>query len=71
MYVFSDELRKAYEALANTGKRDIINKIYHKPEGLDTIFDRLNIGIPIPKWESSEERIALEEKWEKTNLEEL
>lgn len=27
MYVFSDELRKAYEALANTGKRDIINKI--------------------------------------------
>lgn len=36
--------------------------LYHRPEGLDTIFDRLNIGIPIPKWESSEERIALEKK---------
>ena len=45
--------------------------LYHRPEGLETIFDRLNIGIPIPKWESSEERIALEKKWAYTDIEEL
>lgn len=37
--------------------------LYHKPEGLDTIFERLNIGIPIPKWETTEEREHLEERW--------
>lgn len=37
--------------------------LYHKPEGLDTIFERLNIGIPIPKWETTEEREHREEKW--------
>ena len=37
--------------------------LYHKPEGLDTIFERLNIGIPIPKCETTEERIELEKRW--------
>ena len=37
--------------------------MYHKPEGLDTIFERLNVGIPIPKWESNAERIQLEKLW--------
>lgn len=37
--------------------------LYHQPEGLDTIFERLNIGIPIPKWETTEEREHREEKW--------
>ncbi len=39
--------------------------LYHKPECLDTIFERLNIGIPIPSWETSEERKKLEERWAK------
>ena len=39
--------------------------LYHKPESLDTIFARLNIGIPIPSWETSEERKKLEEHWAK------
>ena len=39
--------------------------LYHKPESLDTIFTRLNIGIPIPSWETSEERKKLEEHWAK------
>ncbi len=39
--------------------------LYHKPECLDTIFARLNIGIPIPSWETSEERKKLEERWAK------
>ena len=38
--------------------------LYHEPEGLDTIFERLHIGIPIPRWETSEERIERENKWE-------
>ncbi len=38
--------------------------LYHEPEGLDTIFERLHIGIPIPSWETSEERIERENKWE-------
>ncbi|MBQ5376182.1 MAG: EAL domain-containing protein, partial [Lachnospiraceae bacterium] len=37
--------------------------LYHKPEPLDTIFDRLKIGIPIPKWETTEERKKREKMW--------
>lgn len=37
--------------------------LYHKPEALDTIFDRLKIGIPIPKWETTEERKKREKMW--------
>ena len=37
--------------------------LYHKPEPLDTIFERLNIGIPIPSAETTEERLQLAEKW--------
>ncbi|MBO7632989.1 MAG: bifunctional diguanylate cyclase/phosphodiesterase [Lachnospiraceae bacterium] len=42
--------------------------LYHKPEGLDTIFERLNIGIPIPNWESNAERRELEKRWEESGL---
>ena len=42
--------------------------MYHKPEGLDTIFERLNIGIPIPNWESNSERKELEQRWAESGL---
>ena len=45
--------------------------LYHEPEGLDTIFERLHIGIPIPRWETSEERIERESKWEQDFSEEM
>ena len=44
--------------------------MYHKPEGLDTIFERLNVGIPIPNWESTSERRRLEERWANGGFEE-
>ncbi|WP_026490221.1 sensor domain-containing phosphodiesterase [Butyrivibrio sp. XBB1001] len=37
--------------------------LYHKPESLDTILDRLHQDIPIPKWESEKERIAQDNNW--------
>ncbi len=37
--------------------------LYHRPEGLDTILDRLHQDIPIPKWESEKERIAQDNNW--------
>ena len=37
--------------------------LYHKPEPLDTIFYRLGLGIPIPSWETEEERKNFEDKW--------
>ena len=36
---------------------------YHRPEGLDTILERLNKQIPIPKWESEDERNKREKIW--------
>ena len=36
---------------------------YHKPEGLDTILARLHKDIPIPKWESDDERNEREKSW--------
>ncbi len=36
---------------------------YHNPESLDTILDRLHENIPIPKWESENERIEREKSW--------
>ncbi len=42
--------------------------MYHKPEGLDTIFERLNVGIPIPSWETNAERKRLEECWQESRL---
>ncbi|WP_022766737.1 EAL domain-containing protein [Butyrivibrio sp. XPD2006] len=36
---------------------------YHIPESLDTILDRLHKNIPIPKWESKNERIEREKSW--------
>ncbi len=37
--------------------------LYHKPEGLDTIFRRLDIGLPIPDWETDVERIQRDHHW--------
>ena len=37
--------------------------LYHKPEPLDTIFYRLGLGIPIPSWETEEERKDFADKW--------
>ena len=39
--------------------------LYHEPEGLDTIFERLHIGIPIPRWETTKERLEREKAWER------
>ena len=36
---------------------------YHIPESLDTILDRLHKNIPIPKWESENERNEREKSW--------
>jgi len=36
---------------------------YHKPEGLDTILDRLHKEIPIPDWETEDERNEREKSW--------
>ncbi len=36
---------------------------YHIPESLDTILDRLHKNIPIPKWESEDERNEREKSW--------
>ncbi len=36
---------------------------YHIPESLDTILERLHKNIPIPKWESSDERNKREKSW--------
>jgi EAL domain-containing protein (putative c-di-GMP-specific phosphodiesterase class I) len=36
---------------------------YHKPEGLDTILDRLHQEIPIPDWETEDERNEREKSW--------
>ncbi len=36
---------------------------YHKPESLDSILDRLHKDIPIPKWESEDERIEREKSY--------
>ncbi len=36
---------------------------YHKPEGLDTILDRLHKSIPIPEWESEDERNEREKNY--------
>ena len=36
---------------------------YHKPEGLDTILERLHKEIPIPKWEGKDERVEREKSW--------
>lgn len=37
--------------------------LYHRPEGLDTILERLNKDIPIPKWETEDERQQREKNW--------
>jgi diguanylate cyclase (GGDEF)-like protein len=37
--------------------------LYHKPEPLDDIFERLGLGIPIPACETEEEREILAKKW--------
>ena len=39
--------------------------LYHEPEELDTIFERLHIGIPIPRWETTKERLEREKTWER------
>ena len=36
---------------------------YHRPEGLDTILDRLHQNIPIPKWEPEVERKERDKSW--------
>lgn len=36
---------------------------YHRPEGLDTILERLHKDIPIPKWESEDERNEREKSY--------
>ena len=36
---------------------------YHKPESLDSILDRFHKDIPIPKWESEDERIEREKNY--------
>ena len=36
---------------------------YHRPEGLDTILDRLHKEIPIPDWETEKERNEREKSW--------
>ena len=36
---------------------------YHKPEGLDTILERLHEEIPIPKWETDDERNERDKSW--------
>lgn len=41
--------------------------LYHKPESLETIFERLNIGIPIPACETTEERLRREKMWIEKN----
>ncbi len=43
---------------------------YHKPISLEKVFMKDNISVIIPKWETTEERKALEEAWNKKNLEE-
>ena len=37
--------------------------LYHRPESLETILERLNKKIPIPKWESEDERKMRDESW--------
>ncbi len=37
--------------------------LYHKPESLDSILDRFHKDIPIPKWESEDERIEREKSY--------
>lgn len=37
--------------------------LYHIPESLDTILDRLHKNIPIPKWETELERNEREKNW--------
>ncbi|MCR5402894.1 MAG: EAL domain-containing protein [Butyrivibrio sp.] len=37
--------------------------LYHKPEGLEAILERLNMDIPIPNWETEDERNQREKHW--------
>ena len=39
--------------------------LYHKPESLDTILQRFNKDIPIPNWETEDERKRRENKFTK------
>lgn len=36
---------------------------YHKPEGMDIILDRLHKNVPIPAWETDEERNERDKSW--------
>ena len=57
------ETEEQKQFLINSGCELAQGYLYHKPEGLDTILERVNENLPLPKWESEDERKQREKRW--------
>ena len=57
------ETEEQKQFLINSGCELAQGYLYHKPEGLDTILERVNENLPLPKWESEDERNQREKRW--------
>lgn len=57
------ETEEQRQFLLNSGCELAQGYLYHKPEGLDSILERLNKNIQIPKWETEDERNLRDKRW--------
>jgi EAL domain-containing protein (putative c-di-GMP-specific phosphodiesterase class I) len=57
------ETEQQRQFLLETGCELAQGFLYHRPESLETILERLNKEIPIPKWESEDERKMRDKSW--------
>ena len=57
------ETESQRQFLIETGCELAQGFLYHRPESLEAILERLNKNIPIPKWETADERTERENNW--------
>jgi len=57
------ETEEQRQFLLNSGCELAQGYLYHKPESLDSILERLNKNIQIPKWETEDERNLRDKRW--------
>ena len=58
------ETEEQRQFLLSTGCELAQGFLYHRPESLESILERLNKDIPIPKWETADERVQRESSWQ-------